>query len=24
VNAMRQSSEAENRYLHAYIQGVPL
>jgi CBS domain-containing protein len=24
VNAMRQSVEAENRYLHAYIQGVPL
>ena len=24
VNALRQSVEAENRYLHAYIQGTPL
>jgi CBS domain-containing protein len=24
VNSMRQTVEAENRYLHAYIQGVPL
>jgi CBS domain-containing protein len=24
VNATRQGVEAENRYLHAYIQGVPL
>lgn len=24
VNALRQSVESENRYLHAYIQGTPL
>ena len=24
VNALRQSTEAENRYLHAYIAGTPL
>jgi CBS domain-containing protein len=24
VNAVRQTTEAENRYLHAYIHGVPL
>ena len=24
VNALRQSTESENRYLHAYIAGTPL